>query len=172
MQKRTVTTILTVLILAVIYFFFQEDEEANATFLRVVDGDTFLAEIDGEEEYVRLLLVDTPELDHKAGNHQPFAEEASARMADSFDKFDPIFLEYGTDERDRYDRVLAYLYTKDDELFNELLIKEGLARVAYVFPPNDKYASDFYKAESEARNKKIGVWSISNYVTNRGFQIQ
>ena len=157
MQKRTVTTILTVLILAVIYFFFQGDEEANATFLRVVDGDTFLAEIDGEEEYVRLLPVDTPELDNKAGKSQPFAEEASERMEDFFDKFDPIYLEYGTEERDRYDRVLAYLYTENNELFNELLIREGLARVAYVFPPNDKYADGFYKAESEAKSEKIGV---------------
>lgn len=54
---------------------------------------------------------------------------------DLFDKFDPIHLEYGTEKRDRYDRVLAYLYTDDGELFNELLIREGLARVAKSWFP-------------------------------------
>lgn len=158
------------LILCAAYLVFDGTEETNATFIRVVDGDTFIANIDGEEEYVRLLLVDTPEMNRdKAGQPQPFAKEASELMTAFFEPDQQIRIEYGAELRDRYDRALAYLYTDEGELFNELLIKEGLARVAYVFPPNDKYADSFYQAEEKARHETLGIWSIPGYTTDRGF---
>ena len=142
----------------------------EATFIRVVDGDTFIAKIDGQEEYVRLLLVDTPETKHREKEIQPYGPEASALMANSFEKNETVHLEFGTEKRDQYDRILAYLYNKDGDMFNELLLKEGLARVAYVYPPNDKYADDFYVIEDKARKGNLGIWSIPGYVTDYGFQ--
>lgn len=141
----------------------------HATFVRVVDGDTFIATIDGTDEYVRLLLVDTPETKRNADEVQPFGEEASKLMENTFSKGDSINLEYGTELRDRYDRILAYAYTKDGDMFNEILLEEGLARVAYVFPPNDKYVDRFREIEAEAEKGKLGVWSINGYVTEFGF---
>lgn len=145
------------------------NDENKATFVRVVDGDTLIANIDGKEEYVRLLLVDTPETKHSKKEIQPFGSEASELMRIMFQEGDSIRLEYGTEKRDNYDRILAYIYTEDGRMFNKELLKRGLARVAYVFPPNDKYAKTFQEIEGQAKKKKIGVWSIDGYVTNRGF---
>jgi micrococcal nuclease len=144
----------------------------QAAFIRVVDGDTLIADIDGQEEYVRLLLVDTPETKHPNKGVEPFGPEASNLMEESFSPADPIYLEYGTERRDKYDRILAYVYTKEKQMFNKLLLEEGLARVAYVFPPNDKYADKFRKLEAKAASKQIGIWSINGYVTDRGFNMR
>lgn len=143
--------------------------EKDTAFVRVVDGDTLIATIDGKEEYVRLLLVDTPETKHPKLGAQPFGLEASDLMKSTFSPSDPIELEYGTKRRDKYDRILAYVYTQDGQMFNELLLQEGLARVAYVFPPNDKYVKDFRKTELHAKEKQLGIWSIDGYATDRGF---
>lgn len=144
----------------------------EATFIRVVDGDTLIAEIDGKEEYVRLLLVDTPETKHPTKDVQPFGEEASQLMKDTFVKYETIGLEFGTEKRDKYDRILAYLYNANGVMFNELLLEEGLARVAFVYPPNDKYVDDFYEMEEKAKNENRGIWSIPGYVTERGFNVE
>lgn len=144
-------------------------EEQEAAFVRAVDGDTLIANIDGTEEYVRLLLVDTPETKHPKRSVQPFGPEASQLMKTTFSPSDPIEIEYGTEKRDKYDRILAYIYTEDGQLYNEMLLKEGLARVAYVYPPNDKYVERFRDIEAEAQEKKLGIWSIEGYVTERGF---
>lgn len=141
----------------------------DTTFVRVVDGDTLIATIDGKEEYVRLLLVDTPETKHPKIGVQPFGTEASDLMNNTFSPSDPIVLEYGTEKRDKYDRILAYVYTQDGQMFNEMLLEAGLARVAYVFPPNDKHVGKFREVEGKAEEKALGIWSIDGYVTDRGF---
>lgn len=70
-------------------------------------------------------------------------------------------------ERDPYSRLLAYVYL-GDEMVNEMLIAEGLARVA-VYPPNVKYVDQFRAIEKKAKSAKLGIWSIENYVTDRGY---
>ncbi|WP_164669229.1 thermonuclease family protein [Virgibacillus doumboii] len=141
----------------------------EVTFVRAVDGDTFIANVDGKEEYVRLLLVDTPETKHPDKEVQPFGPEASQLMEDTFSKSESIQLEFGTEKRDKYDRLLAYLYSDDGQMFNKLLLKKGLARVAYVYPPNDKYVGGFRKIEQKAKEAEKRIWSISGYVTEDGF---
>ena len=148
----------------------QPDNLHEATFVRIVDGDTLIANIDGKEEYVRLILVDTPETKHPKQPVQPFGPEASAFMEQTYKGSDIIQLEYGPEKRDIYDRILAYVYTEDGEMFNELLLKKGLARVA-VYPPNDKYVDEFRKLEQKAKKQKIGIWSIDGYVTEDDFNM-
>lgn len=164
---------LSVIICAFFILFLSSCDDPSSknktTFVRVVDGDTLIANIDGSEEYVRLLLVDTPETKHPKLDVQPFGPEASQLMADTFSPSDPIEIEYGTEKRDKYDRILAYIYTPEGNMFNELLLEKGLARVAYVYPPNDKYVDDFRTIELQAKERKIGIWSIKGYVTNKGF---
>lgn len=143
--------------------------EHEVTFVRAVDGDTLVAKVDGKEEYIRLLLVDTPETKHPDKGVQPFGPEASDLMKKTFSPSDSIKIEYGTEKRDKYDRLLAYVYTKDGAMFNKVLLKKGVARVAYVYPPNDKYVEEFRKIESTAKSKEIGIWSIDGYVTEKGF---
>ena len=146
------------------------DNLHEATFVRVVDGDTLIANIDGKEEYVRLILVDTPETKHPKQPVQPFGPEASAFMEHTYKPSDTIQLEYGPEKRDIYDRILAYVYTEDGDMFNKLLLKKGLARVA-VYPPNDKYVDEFRKLEQKAKKQKIGIWSIDGDVTEDDFNM-
>ncbi|MGX7835678.1 thermonuclease family protein, partial [Campylobacter fetus subsp. venerealis] len=72
------------------------------------------------------------------------------------------------DLRDKYGRMLAYVYV-DGKSVQETLLKEGLARVAYVYEPNTKYIDKFEEDEQQAKTEKLSIWSKSGYVTDKGF---
>ncbi|HEX7066125.1 MAG TPA: thermonuclease family protein [Bacillales bacterium] len=135
----------------------------------VVDGDTIDVKLNGEEETVRLLLVDTPETVHPQKPIQPFGPKAHRFMVELL-KGEKVKLEIGEDPRGKYDRLLAYVYTEDGEMVNELLLRKGLARVAYVYPPDTKYVEEFRAIEEKARKNNRGIWSIEGYVTDHGFE--
>lgn len=139
------------------------------TVLSVADGDTLTVEFDnGKKEKVRLLLIDTPETVHPTKKEQPFGREASNYTKRILKKGKRVTLEIGQPERDRYDRLLGYIWI-DGVNLNQALIEKGYARVAYVQPPNIKYLDDFRKAEIMVKEKRIGIWSIDGYVTKKDF---
>ncbi|WP_223879949.1 thermonuclease family protein [Paenibacillus spiritus] len=145
-----------------------EPDPLRATVVAVTDGDTFTAEMaDGSREKIRLLLVDTPETKHPTKPVQPFGPEASAYTAGRL-KNAQVRLEFDAAERDRYGRLLAYVYLQDGSMLNELLLTEGLARVA-VYPPNVKYVDEFRRLQDRARLQRRGIWSMEDYATDRGF---
>lgn len=148
------------------------DDEKNvekAIVKRVIDGDTIEAEFSGGRiETIRLLLVDTPESVKPNTPVQPFGKEASEFVKKILIKDSIIEVEKGVNERDKYNRLLAYIW-KDGKNINKELLKEGLARVAYVYEPNTKYLDEFKKAERIAREKRKGIWSIDGYATENGF---
>ncbi|WP_409305227.1 thermonuclease family protein [Peribacillus sp. SCS-155] len=147
-------------------------EAAGKTFpakvVHPVDGDTVKIKIGKREETVRLLLVDTPETVHPDKPVQPFGREASDYVKKLLAPGTAIEVETGISERDKYGRLLAYLYV-DGQMANKLLIEKGLARVAYVYAPNTKYIDEFRSLQEDAKKKKLGIWSIENYATDRGF---
>src|SRR5699024_5086390 len=100
----------------------------KATVVRVVDGDTVHILLNGKEEVVRLLLVDTPETKHPTKPVQPFGPEASAFTKQMLPNGKEIEYEFDTSERDKYGRLLGYLYV-DGKMVNEALLENGLARV-------------------------------------------
>ncbi|WP_040852296.1 thermonuclease family protein [Planococcus antarcticus] len=135
---------------------------------QVIDGDTIKIIYEGEEVTVRYLLVDTPETNHPRLGEQPLgkkATEANKRLIESGD----VSIEFDVGDRfDDYDRLLAYIYV-DGESIQVQMLESGLARVAYVFPPNTRYLSDFEQAEQVAKENETGVWQYENYSTERGF---
>ena len=140
-----------------------------ATIVKVIDGDTVKIELsNGNEETVRLLLIDTPETVHPTKAVQPFGPEASQFSKKLMPANSKIEVELGINERDKYGRLLAYLYV-DDKMVNKLLLEKGLARVAYIYVPNTKYLDEFEVIQKKAQKKAIGIWSLENYVTSRGF---
>lgn len=153
----------------------EEEKPANAvpaglikaTVESVTDGDTIKVDMDGKKETVRLILVDTPETKHPRTGVQPFGPEASAFTTEQLSGKE-IQIEPGIEERDRYGRLLAYVYI-GDKMFNKMLVEQGLARVA-VYPPNTKYLDEMKEIESTAKNKQLGIWSIENYVTEDGYK--
>ncbi|PWA12065.1 hypothetical protein DCC39_08150 [Pueribacillus theae] len=100
---------------------------------------------------------------------QPYAVEAKEKVEELL-KDGKVEIELGIQERDKYGRLLGYLYV-DGVSLQEVLLEEGLARVAYVY--NDKrHLDDYLKIEKEAKKKKKGIWSIEDYVTDKGYQME
>lgn len=140
----------------------------TAIVTNVVDGDTIDVSFHNQKERVRLLLVDTPETKHPSKPVQPFGPEASQFAKETLEGKE-VELEFDVSERDKYGRLLAYVWI-DGKMFNEMLLEKGLARVAYVFAPNTKYVDRFYEIQKKAQKEGIGIWSIENYVQEDGFQ--
>ena len=135
---------------------------------RVVDGDTFKAKIGDEEQTIRLLLVDTPEIqgDFK-DNPMLFGGEASEFAKDKLLENDVKL--HITKNKDAYGRTLAYVELDDGSDFNKQLIEEGYGRVRYTYDDfpntNSTYdrTDDYYKAQIKASSDQKGVWSIPGY---------
>ncbi|SER43527.1 micrococcal nuclease [Gracilibacillus ureilyticus] len=143
------------------------NEFITAEVIRVVDGDTVNVKYSGKEESIRLLLVDTPETKHPDLPVQPFGPEAT-KFAEETLAGEEIQLEFDGPERDKYDRVLVYIWI-NGENFNQLLIENGLARYAYVYDPPYTHQAEMKAAEDQARSDSRGIWSIPGYVTEDGF---
>ncbi|MEK4792373.1 thermonuclease family protein [Bacillus sp. FSL K6-2971] len=136
----------------------QEQNLISAVVVNVVDGDTIDVRMkSGKQERVRFILVDTPETVHPKKGEEPFGREASdfTKKTLSGQKVD---LKLGVQERDKYGRLLAYVYLKDGTMINELLLQKGLARVA-VFPPNTEFVDQFRDIEAQAQKEHKGIWS-------------
>lgn len=129
-------------------------QAAQVFVLRAVDGDTLLLE-DGRR--VRLLGVDTPETKREGTPVQPWGPEAHAFTAGLVEG-KTVRLEFDRERHDKYDRVLAYVYA-DDQLLNEELLREGLARGLFKFPYSEAMKRRFRAAEREARDARRGIWS-------------
>lgn len=145
-------------------------ERVAVEFVRHVDGDTSVFLVNGKEQKVRYLLIDTPETVKPNAPVQPFGKEASNRTKTLLSNAKEIQLEFDeTNKTDRYGRLLAYVFV-DGMLLQETLVREGLARVAYVKEPNTKYLEELEKAQEKAKNESLGIWSISGYVTDKRFK--
>lgn len=124
--------------------------------VRVVDGDTIVVNYNGTNEKVRLIGVDTPESVHvdKSKNTEEGVKVSDYTKAQLTGK--KVALELDVQERDKYGRILAYVYL-DGVMYNKTLLEIGYAKVA-TYPPNVKYVDDFTKIQEIARENKVGLW--------------
>jgi micrococcal nuclease len=130
----------------------------SATVVYVIDGDTIVARIGGTDERIRLIGIDTPETVAPNRPVECFGPEASARAEELLPAGTAIRLERDVEARDRYDRLLAYVFRADDDLLvNLVLVEEGMAE-ASSFPPNTARDPDFSAAEARARGTERGLW--------------
>lgn len=137
----------------------QDALEANAVVERVVDGDTLVVVVEGAEERVRLIGMNTPESVDRRRPVMCFGKEASAHLDELVPAGTPVRLERDVEVRDRYDRLLAYLYRASDGLFvNLAMVTDGYAQ-QYTFPPNVAHTEAFGRAERQARADGTGLWS-------------
>lgn len=149
----------------------QEDHKQliPAVIVKNIDGDTVEVKINSRVEKIRMLCVDTPETHHPRLGVQPFGPEASEYTKKILSVGTQVEIEPGIgDGRDKYGRLLAYIYV-NGKMFNEMLLEKGLARVAYIYAPNTKYVDQFYAIQKEAQKKGIGIWSIENYAQEDGY---
>lgn len=131
----------------------------TATIVRVVDGDTVVVELAGTEEHVRLLGIDTPESVDPRSPVECFGKEAAAHTASLVPPGTKVRLVRDVEARDRYARLLAYVYRADDALFvNLALVAEGFA-APLAYPPNVAHAEELSAAAARARADRRGLWS-------------
>ena len=135
----------------------------------VIDGDTIRIKYNGSSEKVRLLLVDTPETNHETLGEQPYGPEAKQFVKQLLDNQKTVYLEFDVSYRDKYNRLLAYVYTQDGISLQEQLLINGYARVAYIYDPNTKHLDWFKSIQQTAQKSASGIWSVEDYVTNRGY---
>lgn len=138
------------------------------TLTETVDGDTIKVRYKGKEETVRYLLVDTPESKKPGTCVQPYAKSAYNKNKQLVNS-GKLSLEFESSaKRDKYDRLLAYVYV-DGKSVQGALLKGGYARVAYIYDPPYKHLNEYQKDEKIAKNKDLNIWSASGFVTAQGF---
>lgn len=124
--------------------------------IRVVDGDTIDVEIDGKTERVRYIGIDTPETVDPRKLVQCFGVEASKKNKELVEG-KIVRLEKDITDRDKYKRLLRYVWL-GDTLINQELVAQGFAK-SYSYPPDIKYQDKFVTTEKKAREDKLGLWT-------------
>lgn len=124
--------------------------------VRVVDGDTIKVNFNGIEESLRMIGIDTPESVHPDGSKNTEAGKIASEYTKSMIEGKEVTLEFDVQERDKYGRLLAYVWL-GNTMFNKTLLQEGYAQVS-TYPPNIKYVNDFVALERIARENKKGLW--------------
>lgn len=136
-----------------------ENSKIIARIIRVVDGDTVSVEIEGKSETIRIIGINTPETVDPRKPVECFGQEASARAQALLDN-QTVTLEADATqgERDKYDRLLRYVFLPDGSDFAIQMISEGYA-YEYTYSTPYKYQQDYKTSQSEAETAKRGLWA-------------
>lgn len=156
--------ILLLLVLIIYISFIREEETCNNyvneeyyPVLSIIDGDTIEIEIEGKKELVRLIGIDTPEVASPYTEEQCHGEEASDYTKTLLsNKFVRLVSDQKSDDRDKYNRLLRYIYLGDGTMVNAEILKEGHARL-YPYFPFDEMA-EFIALENSAKENSLGLW--------------
>jgi micrococcal nuclease len=130
--------------------------------IEVTDGDTIRVDVDGRQEPVRLILIDTPETRDPNNPPECFGQEATAYLSWVLSLGGDLYLETDVSDRDRFGRLLRYVWLDfgDGEVYlvNEALVRAGYAAFS-TFPPDVKYVEEMREAGQFAREHGYGLWS-------------
>lgn len=131
----------------------------QAKVVSVVDGDTIQVLIDDKKEVVRLIGMNSPELVDPRKPVECFGKEASDKakqvLTGTTVSLEPDSTQ---SERDKYNRLLRYVWLENNTNFNKLMIAEGYA-YEYTYDAPYKYQSEFKQAQREAEASKFGLWA-------------
>jgi micrococcal nuclease len=129
------------------------------------DGDTIAVDMNGANEKIRLIGVDTPETHDPRKSVQCYGKQASEFTKNLIGN-NPVRLEADptNQNRDRYNRLLRYVYLPDGRLVNGELIKQGYG-FAYTSFPFQKL-EEFREFQRQAQEQSQGLWSTCEPQTN------
>ena len=133
---------------------------------RVIDGDTIEINLNGTLEKVRLIGINTPETVDPNKEVECFGLQASNRMKYlAQNQYVRIENDDTQDFRDKYGRLLDYVYLKDGQMLNRKIISEGFA-YEYTYSTPYKYQDEFRSLQNFARSQKLGLWAPSACAIN------
>lgn len=126
---------------------------------KVTDGDTIHVIIEGQDETVRLIGINTPETVDPRKAVECYGKEASARMKE-LAQGKIVRLEYDESQalRDAYGRLLAYVYLEDGQMINRKMVAEGYA-YEYTYMTPYIYQKEFRQLQNIARTSQRGLWA-------------
>jgi micrococcal nuclease len=125
--------------------------------VRVIDGDTIvIRDASGKTEHVRLRGIDAPELAHDDRPADYWSSQATESLRQRVDHRDVILQIDGTETRDRFGRILAFVYVADSDCVNMDLVRDGQVYADRRF--TSFMRSQLEQAETEARKKGRGLW--------------
>ena len=141
-------------------------ERMNVTLDSCVDGDTAKFILNQNKITARFLAIDTPESVHPTKGVEPYGKEASNFTCNKLKNASKIEIEYddNSNEKDKYDRYLVWVWI-DDYLLQDELVKEGLAEVTYLYG-DYKYTPILQDHEQTAKIQKINIWNNNTISTN------
>ena len=147
-----------VLLIVLLVFPILAFAKEEVKFSKCVDGDTFKAILE-DEITIRLLAVDTPEIGVNGKENEYYALDASDYTCKILKNAKKIEIEYDekSSKLDKYDRTLAWVYV-DDYLLNDALVRNGYAKVKYVYD-DYKYVDILNEHQSLAQKEKLGIWN-------------
>ena len=153
--------VFTLLLLIIIPFNVYASDKIEVKLVKCIDGDTARLMIDGKEEKVRFLAIDTPETKHPTKGVEPYGLQASKYTCNKLTNAKKIEIEYdeNSDKQDRYNRQLVWVFT-DDKLLQNELVKKGYAKVTYLYD-DYKYTDILLKSEELAKQNKRGIYSLN-----------
>jgi endonuclease YncB( thermonuclease family) len=125
---------------------------------KVYDGDTILL---NNGTKVRLLGINTPEVENRNKLAQPFGEEAKQWLEKTLSG-QKVRLQKDVEKKDKYGRTLAHVFTQTRRHINLELVEKGLATVN-IHPPGVKYTDALLSAQNKAEANEIGLWQHEQY---------
>ena len=130
-------------------------KKIKVSLINCIDGDTARFNEDGNTYTYRFLGINTPEV---GDNPEEYGESARDFTCEKLKNADNIYISYEktSSHTDKYDRHLVWVYV-DDDLLQALILKEGLARVQYVYTKLT-YLNKLYKAEDSAIKNRLGLY--------------
>jgi len=142
-----------------------ELEQDRGVVTIVYDGDTVGIEfLDGRRTKIRLIGIDSPETGHSDEQVRLLAQ-LSKRFTFYYLYKKQVTLTYDWEREDKYGRLLAYIWTEENGLFNEFILKEGFASAYLRFPFKEEYRQRFAQADKFARLSNKGLWRKEPYQT-------
>jgi len=169
-NKRGSVKKLLIIVLMSSLTIFSQIHRKPAKIVKIMDGDTIGVIFRGRYERIRLIGIDTPEtsansrarrISKRTGKDLSLIISQGRRSLAFVKKLigigDRVYLEFDLDSRDRYGRLLAYVYLRDGSMLNELIIKSGYA-YPLTYAPNIRYKYRFLKAYSKARKERRGLF--------------
>ena len=125
----------------------------EARVIAVNDGDTVTIRMNGKGYRTRLIGMDAPEM-----GQEPWGRRAQEHLRKLLKEVQwRVSIETDVEKYDKYDRLLAYLWTPDGEMLNERMLRDGYA-LLFTIQPNSRYADLLRKAQRAAREEKRGIW--------------